>query len=175
MRRSRARAWWRRGGGRWCSPGPRRSSPICRTKIWASASLAPRDEAGAVGADDANRLLELHLHNGVAHLYGAAMWDQEDTERLVVNDPKPAGRMHDGTLALPATPPTRDSFVAYLKGMSARLEAPVKVEVLSTAAAPESAPADTLHAGGDEAQLRRSDRADASRPPHARRRSSSRW
>jgi unsaturated chondroitin disaccharide hydrolase len=110
--------------------------------------LTPREEAGAVSADESNRLLELRLRNGVAHLYGAAMWDQENTERLVVKSAKPADRVHDGTLSLPAAPPTRDGFVAYLKAVAWRLEAPVKVETLSLAAASASAPADTLHQGG---------------------------
>ncbi len=109
--------------------------------------LARREEAGAVGADESNRLLELHLRNGMAHLYGAAMWDQENTERLVVNDEKPAGRMHGGTLTLPAARPTRDSFVTYLKAVSARMETPVKVATLSVTAAPEGAPPDTLRQG----------------------------
>ena len=30
--------------------------------------------------DDANRLIAAEPRNGVAHIYGAAMWDQENTE-----------------------------------------------------------------------------------------------
>ncbi len=112
------------------------------------AVVVPRDEAGAVSADDSNRLLALRLHNnGIAHLYGAAMWDQENTERLVDRAATPADRMLNGTLSLPAARPTRDAFVAYMKSVSERLEAPPKVEILSTAAAPQSAPPDTLGAG----------------------------
>jgi unsaturated chondroitin disaccharide hydrolase len=108
------------------------------------AVLAPRDEAGDVSSDGANLLLALRLHNGVAHLYGAAMWDQENTEALVVNAARPDRRTNGGTLAAPAARPTRDSFVAYLKAIGSRNDAPVKVEILSQEAAPQSAPADTL-------------------------------
>ncbi len=108
------------------------------------AVLVPRNEAGAVSSDEANRLLTLQPRNGVAHLYGAAMWDQENTERLVVIASTPDERMNGGTLSLPAARPTRDSFVEYLKAIRSRVDTPVKVEILSQAATPQSAPADTL-------------------------------
>ena len=107
------------------------------------AVLAPREEAGEVSTDDANRLLALRPRNGVAHLYGAAMWDQESTERIAGNPAGPADRMN-GTQSLPAARPTRDNFIACLKAVARRVAQPVKVEILSAAAAPERAPADTL-------------------------------
>ncbi len=108
------------------------------------AVLVPGDEAGAVSSDENNRLLTLRPRNGVAHLSGAAIWDQENTERLVVNASTPAERMNGGTLSLAVPRPTREGFVAYLKGVGSRIDSPVKVEILSQAAAPESAPVDTL-------------------------------
>jgi unsaturated chondroitin disaccharide hydrolase len=111
------------------------------------AVLLPREESGAISADEANRLLAIRPRNGVAHIYGAALWDQENSERLVVNAAEPGERMNGGTLSLPAARPTRDRFVAYLKAVGSRIEAPAKVEILSQSGAPESAPADTLRAG----------------------------
>ncbi len=111
------------------------------------AVIVLRQESGPASADEANRLLALRLQGGVAHLYGAALWDQENTERLVVQSETPALRQHAGTLSLPPAQPTRETFVSHMKSVASRMEAPVKVEVLSTAAAPESAPADTLRAG----------------------------
>ena len=99
------------------------------------AVLLPREEAGAVSADEANRLMAIRLQNGTAHLYGAAMWDQEYTERK------------SGSVSLAPARPTRESFVAYLKDVAGRIAEPVKVEMLSKAAAPEGPPADTLRAG----------------------------
>ncbi len=112
------------------------------------AVLVPGDEAGAASSDEANRLLALRPRNGVAHLYGAAMWDQENTERLLVNAAAPDKRMGGGTLSLAAARPTRGSFVAYMKAIGNRIDAPVKVEILSHAATPENAPADTLRENG---------------------------
>ena len=70
--------------------------------------------------------------------------DQENTERLIIANGQADKRQGGGEFALPATRPTRDGFVACLKDIAARMAAPVKVEILSREAAPESAPADTL-------------------------------
>ena len=107
------------------------------------AVLAPREEAGERETDAANRLLTLKLRGGAGHLYGAAMWDQENSERMVGNAATPAERQN-GTFRLPAAPPTRASFIAYLNLIASRIETPARVEILSRAAAPESAPPDTL-------------------------------
>ncbi|HWC96956.1 MAG TPA: DUF4861 family protein [Candidatus Sulfopaludibacter sp.] len=109
--------------------------------------IVPAEEAGPVSADEANRLLALKPRNGVAHLYGVAMWDQENSERLVINSEQPDKRQSAGTLSLPPARPTRETFIACLKDLSLRANGPVKVELLSHEAAAESAPSDTLRAG----------------------------
>ena len=112
------------------------------------AVLAPRAEAGERESDAANRLLTLALRGGVGHLYGAAMWDQENTERIVGNAATP-GQRQNGTFLLPAASPTRETFVAYLNRIGSRMEAPARVEILSRAAAAESAPPDTLRGSAE--------------------------
>jgi len=107
------------------------------------AVIVPREEAGSASSDAANRLLALRLRNGVAHLYGAAIWDQENTERSAVNASTPDERNNSGTVSLPAARPTRDSFVEYLKAIGNRIDTPVRVEILSQAAASENPPVDT--------------------------------
>jgi unsaturated chondroitin disaccharide hydrolase len=118
------------------------------------AVLLPAGEAGAISKDDANRLIEVKPRSGVATLYGAAMWDQEGSEALIVNDATPAGREHGGTLRPAGPRPTRGRFLACLDEIGARMTAPARIEILSQAAGPQTAPPDTLaqvHRTYDEA------------------------
>jgi len=109
------------------------------------AVLVARSEAGAEASDADNRLLHLKPHDGQALLYGAAMWDQEGTDKLIIHDDAPAHRDGGGTLAPPDTDrPTRERFVAYLNEIGERMNTPVRVEILTKSAAPQSAPPDTL-------------------------------
>ncbi len=84
---------------------------------------------------------------GTAQWYAAATWDQEGTEQLVLNAATPAERYQAGTVA-PAnsTRPTRESFAKYVAAVAAQLAEPAHVALLSTAAAPQSAPPDSLTA-----------------------------
>ncbi len=109
------------------------------------AVLIRKDESSGSTADASNYLFRLAPHNASAAWYVAAMWDQEGTENTVVRAQEPADRNHGGTLTLPDTGrPTRERFIAYVNGWSARLAEPATAAILSTAAAPQSAPPDTL-------------------------------
>jgi len=105
--------------------------------------VVPAEYAGETSQDENNRLLALTPRQGVARIYGAAMWDREGTEALVSN------------VAPAVEPPTRERFRLYLGEMGARMTEPAWVELLSKTAAPESAPPDTpvspAHRSYDEA------------------------
>lgn len=98
------------------------------------ALLAPKSQSAAVSMDAQNHMVRLALAGGVARWYAAAVWDQEGSEALA------------GNVALPVIRPTRERFAAWVAATAAQMAQPARVAVLSTAAAPESAPPDSLTA-----------------------------
>jgi unsaturated chondroitin disaccharide hydrolase len=108
-----------------------------------------KDESAGMLSDAANYLIRLAPRNGVAEWYAAAIWDQEGTESLIANSRTPAERLMGGTLTPPnSARPTRERFLAYVNQTSERLAQPARMEVVSKAAAPQSAPTDTLETAG---------------------------
>jgi unsaturated chondroitin disaccharide hydrolase len=126
-------------------PGTRAGTTELPDENLGIAVLLPKDSGEGMLSSDANYLFRVSPRNGSASWYAMAMWDQENTDSLVVNAPTPSERYHGGTM-VPASPapPTRDSFLASVSDVSSRLAHPASVQILSKAAAPQTAPPDTL-------------------------------
>src|SRR5260370_40577426 len=97
-------------------------------------------------ADDPLKLLvQPQFENGKARWYVIGVWDQENSESLTVTASSADARFRYGTIAQPATTPrTFEAFLDVVRETTRRITQPAKVLMLSSTAAPQSAPPDTL-------------------------------
>src|ERR1035441_10375600 len=79
--------------------------------------------------DAANYLFPLTLTNNSAEWYAAAMWDQENTEALIVNAPSASDRTHSGSLVPNAPHATRERFANLVYEASVKLADPAQISV----------------------------------------------
>ncbi|HWP52543.1 MAG TPA: DUF4861 family protein [Pyrinomonadaceae bacterium] len=79
-----------------------------------------------------------------ANWYVMALWDQEDSDSLGLNAADAGSRFRYGSLAMANTPKTLDAFVDLVRAQRNRLVHPAQLKIVSTAAAAQSAPPDTL-------------------------------
>jgi unsaturated chondroitin disaccharide hydrolase len=95
--------------------------------------------------DTDNYLAKVPTTNGIARWYVAGAWDQESSEPTLSTALSPREKNNNTTLVFPSRALTkREEFVSYARMMDAALTQPAKVTLLSTSAAPQSAPPDTL-------------------------------
>jgi unsaturated chondroitin disaccharide hydrolase len=108
--------------------------------------LPPLSSGSAPLPQDAdNYLAKVQPANGIARWYIAAAWDQESSEAMLSTANSAKEKNNNSTLVLPSRAlTTREEFVNYAKLMDASLTQPAKVAFISTSAAPQSAPPDTL-------------------------------
>jgi unsaturated chondroitin disaccharide hydrolase len=107
------------------------------------AILMPRAVHSPDVRDESNYLRELRLEGGRARFYVTAAWDQEGSEGLMATATG-GQRNQSGSRVRPVVVLTSGAFEQYVSQVSARLIEPVQATLLSTAAAPQSAPPDTL-------------------------------
>ncbi len=109
------------------------------------AIIAPGRESKVPGDDSLNLLVQPQFTNGEASWYVLGVWDQENSENLLMSARSAENRSRQGSLALaPNGPGTFDAFVELVREATRRITAPAHVEILSREAAPQSAPPDTL-------------------------------
>src|ERR1022692_813273 len=93
------------------------------------ALLGPNHQLASPIQDVANYLFPLTLTNDSAEWYAAAMWDQENTEALILNTAAPADRMHAGSLVPNAPRATRERFANLVYEASVKLAAPAQISM----------------------------------------------
>jgi unsaturated chondroitin disaccharide hydrolase len=91
------------------------------------ALVGPNGPLASPIQDAANYLFPLTLTNNSAEWYAAAMWDQENTDALIVNGAGPGDRMHAGSLVPNAPRATRERFANLVYQTSARLADPARI------------------------------------------------
>ena len=99
---------------------------------------------GAKFEDDAkNHLVDFHLNGGSAEWYAMAAWDQEGSNRKIGSWDGVESEVHPRLVLPPEGIKNREAFLAAVKEKAGRMESPAAVRLLTTAASPEPAPADT--------------------------------
>ncbi len=137
------RAWW---GHQVEEEGP----PATATHMLPDQNLglaiiAPGVRSKTIAADPLNLLVQPQFENGRATWYVTGVWDQENSDNLSVTAQNAEAKARYGSLSLPAMAPKNlDDFVNMVRETSRRLTQPARVAILSSAAAPQSAPLDTL-------------------------------
>ena len=109
------------------------------------AIIAPGKDSKAAADDPLNLLVQPQFENGKADWYVTGIWDQEYTDNLNLTASAADSRFRYGSLATPVkTPRTADEFNDFVQAISRRLTQPARVTILSSNAAAQPAPPDTL-------------------------------
>ncbi|HYX30048.1 MAG TPA: DUF4861 family protein, partial [Pyrinomonadaceae bacterium] len=109
------------------------------------AIIARGKDSKAAPDDPLNLLVQPQFEKGESEWYVMAVWDQENTDNLSVTATTADARIRYGSMAAPRpSPRTFDDFVSLVEDTKARLAHPAPVKIISTSAAAQSAPLDTL-------------------------------
>ena len=137
------RAWW---GHQVEEEGP----PATATHMLPDQNLglaivALGNQSKVIADDPLNLLVQPQFENGRATWYVTAVWDQENSDSLSVTAPGAEARFRYGSLVAPATTPQNlDEFLNQARAASRRITQPSRLAILSSNAAPQSAPPDSL-------------------------------
>jgi len=109
------------------------------------AIIAPGRESKVAADDPINLLVQPQIVDGKAIWYVLSVWDQENSDNLLISARGAENKSRQDSLALaPNGPVTFASFVDLVRETTRRITQPARVEILSRAAGPQSAPPDTL-------------------------------
>ena len=138
-------ALWRAAWGHQVvAPGPTATAMLTDENL-GTAVIAPGRESKAAPDDSLNFLVEPRVSGGVARWYVIAAWDQEGSDRMRVSAGVAAEKYRDGSVVVPPNAVTTfDGFTRLVGETARRITRPARVELLSKASSPQSAPPDTL-------------------------------
>jgi unsaturated chondroitin disaccharide hydrolase len=109
------------------------------------AIIAPGRESKVPGDDSLNLLVQPQIAKGQANWYVLAVWDQENSDNLLMSARSAENQSRQGSLVLASNASvTLASFVELVRETTRRITQPARVEILSRQPAPQSAPPDTL-------------------------------
>ena len=138
-----ARAWW---GPQVEEEGPPATAiHNLRDQNLGLAIIAP-SEGNRLPDDPLNLLVVPQVVKGSASWYVLGVWDQENSDNLTMNAENAGDKNRNGSIVLPSTPVTFDSFLELVRRTRRRITQPSRVDILSREATPQSAPPDTLRA-----------------------------
>src|ERR1051326_1570224 len=138
-------ALWRAAWGHQVvAPGPTATAMLTDENL-GTAVIAPGRESKAAPDDSLNFLVEPRVSGGVARWYVIAAWDQEGSDRMRVSAGVAAEKYRDGSVVVPPNAVTTfDGFTRLVGETARRITRPARVELLSKASSPQSAPPATL-------------------------------
>jgi len=141
------RAWW---GHQVVEEGPAaQATRMLPDQNLGVAIIAPGSSSKVIADDALNLLIQPQFESGRSKWYVTAAWDQENSDLLSMTATGASTRFRYGSLAVPgAAPKTLDQFAELVREQTLRVVHPPQVSVLSTTAAPQSAPPDTLQPAG---------------------------
>ncbi len=135
-------AWLATWGEQAVAPGATATEAVPGQNLGLAVLTAAPGVAFSGDAD--NHFVQLKLERGAAEWYCLAAWDQEGTNRIAGPGNQPEKREGAAYAFPPDGITSRAGFVAAVEAQAARLREPVRVTMVSAAAAPQAAPPDTL-------------------------------
>ena len=117
----------------------------CRTRTSASPCSLPQDEAGDISKDDANRLIGVKPRNGVVqHCTAPPCGTRKERKPSSSTIPRQPAASRTAPSALQHVASHARALPRLSQRHGRRIAQPARVEILSKAAAPQTAPPDTL-------------------------------
>jgi unsaturated chondroitin disaccharide hydrolase len=134
--------WMATWGEQVVAPGPTATEAVAGQHLGlAIVTLAPH---GVFTDDSKNHLIKFRLSDGSQSWYTIAAWDQEGSNRRVGHGNQKEDGQHQSLILPSDAIRSREEFLNAVRELAERMVKPAGFQILSTSAASEQAPPDTL-------------------------------